>query len=57
MRGAADELRREAFITDATREQLTTFLDTKQRIELIYTVGGYAMTAHTINTFGIPIEP
>ena len=54
---AADELRREAFITDATWSELGKFLDTKQRIELIYTVGGYAMTALAINSFGIPIEP
>jgi alkylhydroperoxidase family enzyme len=54
---AVDELRREAFITDATWNELGKFLDTKQRIELVYTVGGYAMTALAINSFGIPIEP
>jgi alkylhydroperoxidase family enzyme len=54
---AVDELRREAFISDATWAELGKDLDIKQRLDLIFTVGGYAMTALTINSFGIPIEP
>jgi alkylhydroperoxidase family enzyme len=53
---AADELRREAFISDATWKTLQKFYDTKQLVEIIYTVGGYTMTGLAINSFGIQVE-
>ena len=54
---AADELRREAFISDATWRTLQKYYDTKQLVEIIYTVGGYTMTGLAINSFGIQVEP
>jgi 4-carboxymuconolactone decarboxylase len=54
---AADELRREAFITDGTWQTLQKHYDTKQLIEIVYTVGGYTMTGLAINSFGIQVEP
>lgn len=54
---AADELRREAFISDATWEELARHYGIKERIEIVYTVGGYAMTGLAINSFGIQVEP
>ena len=54
---AADELRREAFISDATWQELAKYYGMKQRIEIVYTVGGYAMTGLAINSFGIQVEP
>lgn len=54
---AADELRREAFISDATWTELAKFYGMKQRIEIVYTVGGYTMTGLAINSFGIQVEP
>lgn len=54
---AADELRREAFISDATWATLGRYYDMKERIEIVYTVGGYTMTGLAINSFGIQIEP
>jgi len=53
---AADELRREAFISAATWNTLTQHYDTAGMIEIIYTVGGYAMTAMAINSLGIQVE-
>jgi 4-carboxymuconolactone decarboxylase len=53
---AADELRREAFISAATWKTLTQHYDTASMIEIIYTVGGYAMTAMAINSLGIQAE-
>jgi 4-carboxymuconolactone decarboxylase len=53
----ADELRREAFVSAATWSQLTRQYDTPRVIEIIYTVGGYAMTALAINSLGIQVEP
>jgi alkylhydroperoxidase family enzyme len=54
---AADELRREAFVSDRTWAVLSKHYDTRQLIEIVYTVGGYTMTGLAINSFGIQIEP
>ncbi|MGE0130771.1 MAG: carboxymuconolactone decarboxylase family protein [Blastocatellales bacterium] len=54
---AADELRREAFITDRTWNVLAKSYNTKQLIEIVFTVGGYTMTGLAINSFGIQTEP
>jgi 4-carboxymuconolactone decarboxylase len=53
---ATDELQREAFISDATWKNLTQYYDTEKMLEIIYTVGGYAMTAMAINSLGIQLE-
>lgn len=53
---AADELRREAFITNDTWTTLEKYYDTKQLVEIIFTVGGYTMTGLAINSFGIQVE-
>jgi 4-carboxymuconolactone decarboxylase len=49
---ALDELRREAFISDASWAALAKHYDTKQLIEIIYTSGGYAMTVVAGNSAG-----
>ncbi|HEX5006591.1 MAG TPA: carboxymuconolactone decarboxylase family protein [Hyphomonadaceae bacterium] len=54
---AADELRREAFVSDATWAALAKYYGMKERIEIVYTVGGYTMTGLAINSFGIQVEP
>jgi 4-carboxymuconolactone decarboxylase len=54
---AADELRREAFVSDETWNTLARYYPMKERIEIVYTVGGYSMTGLAINSFGIQIEP
>jgi alkylhydroperoxidase family enzyme len=53
---AADELRREAFLTDSTWNVLARHYDTPSMLEIIFTVGGYAMTAMAINSLGIQLE-
>jgi 4-carboxymuconolactone decarboxylase len=53
---AADELRREAFISDATWKNLSQYYGTEKMLEIIYTVGGYAMTAMAINSLGVQLE-
>jgi 4-carboxymuconolactone decarboxylase len=53
---AADQLRREAFISDTTWKTLLKYYNTKQMLEIVYTVGGYAMTGVAINSFGIQVE-
>jgi 4-carboxymuconolactone decarboxylase len=54
---AADELRREAFVSDRTWATLARYYDTKRLIDIIYTSGGYTMTALAINSLGIQLEP
>jgi alkylhydroperoxidase family enzyme len=54
---AADELRREAFVSDASWAELARYYGMKERIEIVYTVGGYTMTGLAINSFGIQTEP
>ena len=54
---AADELRREASVSDATWQRLLEHYDMKQMIDIIGTVGGYTMTGLAINSFGIEVEP
>ncbi|HEV2666481.1 MAG TPA: carboxymuconolactone decarboxylase family protein, partial [Blastocatellia bacterium] len=54
---ASDELRREAFISDRTWGILAKRYNTKQLIEIVFTVGGYTMTGLAINSFGIQTEP
>jgi alkylhydroperoxidase family enzyme len=54
---AADELRREAFISNATWAKLSKTYPPKQMVEIIYTVGGYTMTGLAINSLGIQVEP
>lgn len=54
---AADELRREALVSDATWTELAKYYGMKERIEIIYTVGGYTMTGLAINSLGIQTEP
>jgi 4-carboxymuconolactone decarboxylase len=54
---AAEELRREAFIDDASWETLSRHYDARQLIDIIFTVGGYTMTGLAINSFGIQLEP
>jgi alkylhydroperoxidase family enzyme len=53
---AADELRREAFISDATWKTLAKYYQPKQMVEIVYTVGGYTMTGLAINSLGIQVE-
>lgn len=54
---AVDELRREAFVSDRTWKALAMYYDTKRLIEIIYTTGGYTMTALAINSLGVQLEP
>lgn len=53
---AADELRRESFISNATWTTLSTYYDKKQMVDIIVAVGGYTMTGLVTNSFGIQVE-
>jgi alkylhydroperoxidase family enzyme len=53
---ATDELMADDFVTDATWTALIEHWNEQQRIDLVFAVGQYRMTAMALNTFGVQIE-
>lgn len=53
---AVDELHREAFISDQTWACLGAYYDTKQLMDLVFTVGQYNMVSMALNTFGVQLD-
>lgn len=54
--GAVDELDEKSNLSDATWSALCERLDDKQRMDLIFTIGGYTALAMALNTFGVEVE-
>jgi len=50
---ATDELHADAHIADATWQGLSKHLDTKQLMDLVFTVGQYNMVSMALNSFGV----
>jgi len=53
---AVDELHETSRMSEQTWTTLGEHLDTKQLMDLIFTVGGYGLMAMAYNTFGIEFE-
>lgn len=53
---AVDELEAENRICDRTWARLAERLDDRQRMDLVFTIGGYGLMAMAYNTFGIKPE-
>jgi 4-carboxymuconolactone decarboxylase len=53
---AVDELDERSGLSDETWAGLAERLDEKQLMDLVFTVGGYAMLAMALNTFGVELE-
>jgi len=53
---AADELHDDAFIQDKTWKTLSMYYDTRQLIDLIFTVGQYNMVSMALNTLGVQLD-
>jgi AhpD family alkylhydroperoxidase len=53
---AVDELDEQSQISDATWAALCERLDERQRMDLVFTIGGYGLMAMAYNTFGIKPE-
>jgi len=53
---AVDELHRQAFIGPATWQALSRHYDTRQLIDLVFTVGEYNLVSMALNTFGVPLD-
>ncbi len=53
---AVDELHGDAFIKDDTWAALSKHYDTKQMMDVVFTVGQYAMVSMALNSFGVQLE-
>ena len=53
---AADELVGDAFISDETWAALSAFYNTKQLMDLVFTVGQYNLVSMALNTLGVQLE-
>lgn len=53
---ATDELVRDAFVSDGTWQSLSAHYDTKQLMDLVFTVGQYNLVSMALNTLGVQIE-
>ena len=53
---AADELRRDDTITDATWAALSRHYNTQQLMDVVITTAGYRMVSMALNSFGVQLE-
>lgn len=53
---AVDELHESSAIAAPTWTALGEWLDERQRMDLLFTVGGYGVLATALNTFGVELE-
>ena len=53
---AADELHRDAHVSDATWARLAARWDTEQLMDIVFTVGQYALVSMALNSFGVQPE-
>jgi len=53
---AVDELDENSCLSDATYQALAAELDNRQLMDLVFTVGTYALLAMAFNTFGVDLE-
>ena len=54
---AADELHGDAFLSDETWSALAQHYDTRQLMDLVFTVGQYNLVSMALNTLGVQLEP
>lgn len=53
---AVDDLMADSTITQATWEELGQVFTDEQRMDLVFTIGGYFLLAMAVNTFGVQDE-
>jgi AhpD family alkylhydroperoxidase len=54
---AVDELDGDSRLSDETYQGLAALFDERQLMELVFTVGTYALLAMAFNTFGLELDP
>ncbi len=53
---AVDELHRDAYISDRTWAELDARYDTKQLMDVVFTVGEYNLVSMALKTFRVPMD-
>jgi len=53
---AADELHADSFLTDGTWNALAKTYDTRQMMDVVFTVGQYTMVSMALNSFGVQLD-
>ena len=53
---AVDELIEQGNLSDGTWETLGKYFDTRQKMDLVLSIGHYVMTSWALSTFGVQIE-
>ncbi len=53
---AADELHRDAYVSDGTWAELEARYDTKQLMDVVFTVGEYNLVSMALKTFRVPLD-
>jgi 4-carboxymuconolactone decarboxylase len=53
---ATDELRADAFVSDATWQALARDWSTQQLVDLVFAVGQYTLVSMALNTFGVQLD-
>ena len=53
---AADELHRDAYISDRTWAELDARYDTKQLMDVVFTVGQYNLVSMALKSFRVPLD-
>jgi 4-carboxymuconolactone decarboxylase len=53
---AAEELHGDAFISDETWQGLARHYDTQQLMDIVFTVGQYALVSMALNSFGVQLD-
>lgn len=53
---AVDELEADSFLSDATWQALAQRYDTRQLMDLVFTVGQYNLVSMALNSFGVQLE-
>jgi 4-carboxymuconolactone decarboxylase len=54
---AADELHSDAFVSDDTWKTLAAGYDTRQMMDVVFTIGQYNMVSMALNSFGVQLDP
>ena len=54
---AADELHADAFVSDDTWKTLAAGYDTRQMMDVVFTVGQYTVVSRALNSFGVQHDP
>lgn len=54
---ATDELHNDNFVTEAAWQGLSAHFDTRQMMDIVFTVGQYKLVSMMLNTFGVQPDP